>query len=239
MPARSGPPTVDTLSDVLRDPPPRPWRHAPMAAAVLLAHVGAGWALMQVDSVREALHEAAPLMIDMIAPPPKVVPPPPPPPPPAPPRPVAPKPRPAPVIAAPPAPAPAPAEFTAPPPPTEPPPAVVAVNPPVEPPPPAPPAPVSEPKTVPASAVQYLVPPAPVYPSYSQRRGESGRALLRVLIDEHGVPRQIALQQSSGYTRLDDSALTAAKAARFRPYAENGVAQPVWVLIPIVFDLEK
>jgi len=233
-----GPLSPDPLASVLQEAPQPPWRHAPMIAAVLAAHVGAGWALMQVDSVRQAMHEVAPLMIDMIAPPPPPKPlPPPPPPPPAPPKRITP-PKPAPIIAAPPAPSPAPAVFEAPPPPVEPP-AVVAVNPPVEAPPPAPPAPAPQPKTVPASAVQYLVPPAPVYPRLSLRNRESGRVLLRLLIDDQGVPRQMSIQESSSYPRLDESAMAAAKSARFKPYTENGSAQPVWVLIPIVFDLEK
>jgi len=230
-------PPPDPLASILQEVPPAPWRHAPMIAAVLAAHVGAGWALMQVDSVRQAMHEVAPLMIDMIAPPPPK-PLPPPPPPPAPPKRAAP-PKPAPIIAAPPAPSPAPAVFETPPPPVEPPAPIVAVNQPAEAPPPAPPAPAPQPKTVPASAVQYLVPPAPVYPRLSLRNRESGRVLLRLLIDEQGVPRQMSIEESSSYPRLDESAMAAAKSARFRPYTENGAAQPVWVLIPIVFDLEK
>jgi protein TonB len=39
--------------------------------------------------------------------------------------------------------------------------------------------------------------------------------------------------------RLDNSALTAVRATHFKPYAEGGVPQPVWVLVPIVFEPEK
>jgi protein TonB len=59
------------------------------------------------------------------------------------------------------------------------------------------------------------------------------------LIDEKGNPLKLELQESSGFSRLDDSAVTAIRAARFKPYTEDGEARPVWVLIPIVFDLEK
>lgn len=99
--------------------------------------------------------------------------------------------------------------------------------------------PSQEPATVPATAVRYLKPPAPVYPAFSRRAGESGRVLIRVLIDETGSPRTLELQQSSGYARLDDSALAAVRATRFKPYTEDGTPRPVWVLIPIVFDLER
>ena len=96
-----------------------------------------------------------------------------------------------------------------------------------------------EPRTVPTSAVQYLRPPAPVYPRASRRQGETGRATVRVLIDEQGRPAELRVQSSSGYARLDEAALEALRDARFRPYAENGVAQRVWALVPIHFDLEN
>jgi protein TonB len=103
----------------------------------------------------------------------------------------------------------------------------------------APPAPPAEPRTVSASSVQYLRPPAPVYPRASRRQGEAGRVTLRVLIDEQGRPAELRVQSTSGYARLDEAALKALRDARFRPYAENGVAQRVWALVPIHFDLEN
>jgi protein TonB len=63
--------------------------------------------------------------------------------------------------------------------------------------------------------------------------------LVRVLIDEKGNPSKLELQQSSGFSRLDESATSAIRAARFKPYTEDGTPRPVWVLIPIVFDLER
>ena len=81
--------------------------------------------------------------------------------------------------------------------------------------------------------------PAPSYPAYSRRAGETGRVVVRVLIDEKGNPLRLEMQESSGFSRLDDSAMTAIRAARFKPYTEDGQTRSVWVLIPIVFDLEK
>ena len=104
---------------------------------------------------------------------------------------------------------------------------------------PPPPAAPQAPKTVPATAVQYLSRPAPVYPVFSRRAGETGRVLVRVLIDERGDPLKLELHQSSGFVRLDESAVSAIRGARFKPYTENGEPRAVWVLIPIVFDLEK
>lgn len=87
--------------------------------------------------------------------------------------------------------------------------------------------------------MQYLARPAPSYPAYSRRAGETGRVLVRVLIDESGYPLKLEMQESSGFSQLDESAVTAIRAARFKPYTEDGKPRSVWVLIPIVFDLEK
>jgi protein TonB len=224
-------------------PPARRWRHAPAVASVLLAHFAVGWGLIRSDAMRPMVAEGAPLMIEMIAP--ALPPSPQPAPAPAQSAMPTPKPRkPAPIVAATASPSPEPRVIEAPPPSEQasPPPAVVADNAssaqPTAPP-PAVPMPAPAVKTVPSTAVQYLHPPAPVYPALSRRAGETGRTVIRVLIDEHGVPRELVLQQSSGHTRLDESALDAIKPARFKPYTEHGVPQPVWALIPIVFDLEK
>ncbi len=95
----------------------------------------------------------------------------------------------------------------------------------------------SLPKAIPPSAVQYLVPPAPVYSRISAKMRESGKVLVRVYIDEAGMPRNVQLAVSTGFGRLDDAALTAVRNCRFRPYLENGVAVAGWAVIPIEFEL--
>lgn len=79
--------------------------------------------------------------------------------------------------------------------------------------------------------------PSPVYPRLSQRRGEQGRVLLRVLISPQGEVAQVDIRQSSGYKRLDDAAIQAMQRARFRPYTENGIAYQALVDIPFDFVL--
>ncbi len=101
------------------------------------------------------------------------------------------------------------------------------------------PAPSIAPKTIPPSAVQYLVPPAPVYSRVSARMRESGKAVVRVYIDEAGLPRNVQLATSTGFARLDEAALAAVRNCRFRPYLENGVAVAGWAAIPIEFELPK
>lgn len=213
-----------------------PMQRRLMVAGIVAAHVGVVYGLMQIGAVREAVRQAAPMFVSLVAPetPPTPVPPAPPPPKPQ----VMPKrpPPPAPVIAAPPSPA--PATFSVPAPPPEPPPpeppapaAVVA--------PPAPPAPPPPPKIIPASAVQYLEPPVLEYPRLSRRNQESGRVMVRVYIDTAGLPRSVQVSQSSGFPRLDDAAVAAVSKARFKPYTENGQPTPGWALIPLNFELER
>lgn len=102
-------------------------------------------------------------------------------------------------------------------------------------PPPAAPLP---PKQLSASAVRYLVPPQQVYPETSRRLNESGKVSLRVLVDERGRAVEVQITQSSGYSRLDQAAASALRAARFQPYLENGVARSVWAPATITYDLQ-
>jgi periplasmic protein TonB len=209
-------------------------RRAVVLGIVALHGVGV-YAALQVPAVRQALAEASPMFVSLVAPPQPV--PPAPPPPPVPvslPKKTTPA---VPLITA--APAPAPAVFAAPPPEPEPAPPVAAVVAPAAPAPPAPPAPPPPPKNIPASAIQYLEPPAPEYPRLSRRLGEAGLVVVRVYVDEAGLPRSVQLAQSSGFARLDEAALAGVQRARFKPYSENGVPTAGWARIPIPFELER
>ncbi len=102
----------------------------------------------------------------------------------------------------------------------------------------APPAPAA-PKTLPSSAVRYLVPPVLSYPRASRELGESGVVRLRVLVDEQGRPREVEVAKSSGFPRLDQAALQAMRAARFQPHLEDGLPRMVWVQAPLNFQLDE
>ncbi len=225
-----------------RDDALSPLQRNVMVAAIVALHGAAGWGLMQVPAVRQAVVEAAPMFVDIIAPPapPEPIPPPPPPPPPPAPPPKKPPP-PKRIIAAPPPPVPAPAPFVAPPPPPVelPPEPPVVLAPPAPPAPPVPPAPPPPPRIIPASAVQYLEPPQISYPRQSRRLGEEGQVMVRVYIDEGGLPRQVQVEQSSGHARLDEAAVTGVRKARFKPYTENGRPVAGWARIPVPFELER
>jgi protein TonB len=200
-----------------------------LIGAVLLAHGAGLCGLAQIGAVREAVQQI-PIFAGLIQPGRAELPPPPPPPPKPVVRPIA-LPT---LIAAAPANEPqAEPEKIVVPDPTAP----AAIAAPEAP--PAPPAPPSEPRTVSATDVSYLVPLQLTYPPLSRRLGEEGRVVLRVLVDPQGRPAHLLVAESSGYPRLDEAASRAARAARFRPYTENGQPQTVWVLLPFVFNLEE
>jgi len=248
----------DAALPVEREPLSPLTRHCLLAAIVVL-HVAGGWALITMQTPKLIIGEVAPMEVRMVqaeqppAPaeaqlqPPEemetpVVDPPPvetpsvelavePPPPDLPPpefpvdiKPTPPPPPPPPKQVAKQAPRPAPKAAPAAEPATEAPAAAPAAS--------------TAPRTVSASQVQYIDPPSPSYPVRSRRAGETGQALVRVLIDTGGRATQVGVQKSTGHPALDDEALSAVRKARFRPYIEGGIAQPVWVLIPINFVLQ-
>jgi protein TonB len=65
----------------------------------------------------------------------------------------------------------------------------------------------------------------PDYPPLSRRRGETGTASVRFVVGLTGKLEDIQLQQSSGFSRLDDAALAAVHATTCKPFLENG--QPI------------
>lgn len=213
-----------------------------LLALVIFFHVGGGWALTQVEPVKLIVGDIAPMEVRMVpaeqAAEPEVENAEPPPP-------VEIKPIDLAAIVDPPPPDLPPPEFPIakidiPPPPDLPPPVIpkpekkVEHKPEVKPAPKRPPAP----RTVSDSQVGYLVQPRALYPTRSRKAGEQGTAIAKVLIDPSGRPAQVLLQKSSGHPALDEAALSAVRAAQFRPYVENGVPQPVWVLAPIKFELQ-
>ena len=51
----------------------------------------------------------------------------------------------------------------------------------------------------------------PAYPPASRRAGEEGTVRLKVLVDEKGRPRDVAVATSSGFARLDEAAIQAVR----------------------------
>lgn len=151
-------------------------------------------------------------------------------------RPSPPKPSPPPVLAAAPTPAPLPQSVVeAPPPMPAPAPEVLPLPAPVtEAPKPAlPPAPPA-----PARAADYLDNPKPPYPALSKRLGEEGVVSLRVLVNPDGSVGRLELAKSSGYPRLDRSAIETVQSSwKFEPARQGGGPVAAWVIVPIQFTL--
>jgi protein TonB len=67
---------------------------------------------------------------------------------------------------------------------------------------------------------------------------ESGTVVVRVLIGTDGRAQKARIEKSSGYTRLDDTALTTARDRwRYRPGTRGGVPEAMWFDVPIRFTL--
>lgn len=209
-------------------------RNAIIVGSVLVFHGAALWAL-QSGLVRQAIEIIVP--VEMLAQ--MVEPPQPKPPPPAPPVPVkqqvvktktpTPPPAPRPMAIADPTPN-APTGVTTPQPPAPPIAEPVAV---------APAAPPAPPRIVlPSSDADYLNNPKPSYPAMSKRLGEQGKVLVRVLIGIDGVPDKAEVKRSSGFERLDTSALAYILKCRFVAGKVNGVALPMWYEAPVNYVLE-
>jgi protein TonB len=79
----------------------------------------------------------------------------------------------------------------------------------------------------------------PDYPEIARRRGETGTAVVRFVVDTNGRIKSVRLQRSSGHPRLDDAALDALRSSTCRPYLEAGVPVPVMFDKPFVFQIEN
>jgi protein TonB len=84
----------------------------------------------------------------------------------------------------------------------------------------------------------YASPLQPKYPPASMRAQEQGTVMLRVLVDETGVPQRIEIARSSGHTRLDAAARESVSHARFRPVMHDGRATSAWGIVPIAFRID-
>jgi len=109
-----------------------------------------------------------------------------------------------------------------------------------------PPAPVAQaavapeppPIILPRFNADYLQNPAPAYPPLARRMHEQGKVLIRVLVSVDGMPEKIELKASSGYPRLDQSALETIRNWKFVPARQGDQKVTAWVIVPITFTLD-
>jgi protein TonB len=77
----------------------------------------------------------------------------------------------------------------------------------------------------------------PRYPMESRRKREQGTVQLRLLIGTDGRVAQVSIAQSSGFERLDQAALQAARSWRWQPMVRDGAAVEVRGIMAIPFVL--
>ncbi len=108
---------------------------------------------------------------------------------------------------------------------------------------PAPPLPTDVASTEAASPPRGSTPPRllarpqPSYPTIAQRMRKEATVVIRVLVDERGHVIQAELKGDPAGFGFDQSALQAARGARFAPAIEDGQPVKMWVDLPIHFQL--
>ena len=76
------------------------------------------------------------------------------------------------------------------------------------------------------------------YPRGARDRGEEGRVLLKMVIDQHGQVATVRVVESSGHAELDIEAQRAIWRSAYQPYLENGKAISVAAQQHIIFKLK-
>ena len=95
------------------------------------------------------------------------------------------------------------------------------------------------PLPIPPRPADYLNNPKPPYPALSKRLGEEGTVRLKVLVNADGNVAQLEVTKSSGYARLDQSALNTVPSWKFVPAHQGGKPIAGWITVPIQFTLRS
>ena len=101
-------------------------------------------------------------------------------------------------------------------------------------------APSASPPSTPPQPANYLANPKPPYPHLSRRLGEEGTVRLNILVNPDGSVAQLEVAKSSGYPRLDRSAIETVQSSwKFEPARQGGMPVAAWVIVPIQFTLRS
>jgi protein TonB len=85
---------------------------------------------------------------------------------------------------------------------------------------------------------RYAENPKPIYPREARKKEYQGEVILKVEVLSDGQVGQVEVKRSSGHDILDRSALAAVRQWRFIPAKRGENAIPLWVNIPIKFQLQ-
>jgi protein TonB len=77
------------------------------------------------------------------------------------------------------------------------------------------------------------------YPDASKRAGEEGRCIVQVTVTADGRITNEAIQQSSGFPRLDEACLKGVHGQHMKPATEDGKPVEKTASLPIVWKLTK
>jgi len=97
--------------------------------------------------------------------------------------------------------------------------------------------PARQPVELPSSDADYLRNPKPAYPPMSKRLNEQGTVMVRVLIGADGNAQKAEIQESSGFERLDQAALSTVLSWRYVPGKRGGKPEAMWFAVPIAWRL--
>jgi protein TonB len=87
------------------------------------------------------------------------------------------------------------------------------------------------------TALEIISRPAPRYPADAIRQRHQGTVMLLLTIGPDGRPRQVTVDQSSGYAELDQAAIESARQWRFRA-VKSGGGTATHARIPVHFHLD-
>ncbi len=93
------------------------------------------------------------------------------------------------------------------------------------------------PITPPQEDAAHLNNPRPAYPNLSKRLREEGTVVLDVLILVDGSVGDVVIKESSGFKRLDETAVKAVRQWRYLPARRGDQPVESWHLQPIEFSL--
>jgi len=103
------------------------------------------------------------------------------------------------------------------------------------------PTPITTPQPAPAQSTPAVARnqtnPKPVYPPEARRKRQEGVARLGVKIGADGLPKEVVIKQSSGFSSLDEAAIQAVKRWTFEPAMTAGVPVATYSEVPIRFSL--
>ncbi len=84
----------------------------------------------------------------------------------------------------------------------------------------------------------FLKNPKPPYPAVSRRMGEEGVVVLSVMIEADGTVSDVRVKRSSGFPRLDASALETVRRWQYVPAKRNGFPVAYRYVQPVRFSLD-